>query len=77
MLARVPVAPGLPPSVVLMDDGVILGLHDRIRGLLHKMAAMQREAQYQVSTHVSLTLLSTTSAVNRHRMYVCNMSWTG
>lgn len=39
---------GLPPPLVLVDDGVILGLQDRIRGLLLKLAAMQQEAQYQV-----------------------------
>lgn len=39
---------GLPPPLVLVDDSTILCLQDRIKGLLLKMAAMQREAQYQV-----------------------------
>lgn len=39
---------GLPPPVVLVDDGVILGLHERIKALQHNLSVMQREAQYQV-----------------------------
>jgi hypothetical protein len=40
--------PGLPPPVVMVDDAVIIGLHDRTKSLQHKISSMQREAQYQV-----------------------------
>lgn len=44
--------------MVLVDDGVILGIHDRIKGLQHKMATMHREAQYQVCLFVRLWWLA-------------------
>jgi hypothetical protein len=46
--------PGLPPPLVLVDDSIILGLQDRIKALLQKVAAMQRDAQYQVQHHKEL-----------------------
>jgi len=33
---------------VLVDNAVILGLHERIKALQHNLSVMQREAQYQV-----------------------------
>lgn len=45
--------------MVLVDDGVILGMHDRIKGLQHKMATMHREAQYQVCSFCAAVVAGT------------------
>lgn len=54
--------------MVLVDDGVILGMHDRIKRLQHKMATMHREAQYQVRSFCAAVVAGT-------RVLASHSSW--
>eukprot|EP00775_Hariotina_reticulata_P011301 gene11301-11451_t len=40
--------PGLPPPVVLVDEGVLLSLKDRFKLMSVQMVTVQKEAEYQV-----------------------------
>jgi hypothetical protein len=56
--------------LVLVDDGVILGLQDRIRGLLLKLAAMQQESQYQVCCQPAPVQVKSSSSSIKHCLAV-------
>lgn len=40
--------PGMPLPIVLVDEGLVLALKERIRGMAMQVVAIRKEAQYQV-----------------------------